>query len=97
MINDFLTKSLQGSQFRKFRDFILNIDHEDRPVGTHECVGTSSATTESRVEPDGSLSCPTPSLPLRTPRSYADVVVGKPATHGLLGVNVAKQIFVEEI
>ena len=75
-------KPLQGSQFRKFCDFFLNIDHEDQPVGTQECVGTSSATTESRVKPDGSWSCPTPSPPSRTPRLYADVVVGKPATHG---------------
>ena len=65
MISDFFTKPLQGSQFRKFRDFILNIEHGDRPTGTQDCVGTSSATTatmESRVEPDGSLLCPTPSL-----------------------------------
>ena len=61
MISDFFTKPLQGSQFRKFRDFILNVDHGDRPVGTQECVGTSSATTESRVEPDDSSVCPTPS------------------------------------
>ena len=47
MISDFFTKPLQGNQFRKFRDFILNVDHGDRPVGTQEHVGTSSATTES--------------------------------------------------
>ena len=75
----FFTKPLQGSQFRKFRDFIPNIDHGDRPVGTQECVGTSSATTESPVEPDGSSVCPTPS-PSPIPRSYAVVVVGPTTT-----------------
>ena len=75
MISDFFTKPLQRSQFRKFRDFILNVDHGDRPVGTQECVGTPSATKESRVEPDGSTVCPTPS-PSPIPRSYADVVTG---------------------
>ena len=44
-------------------------------------VGTSSATTESRVEPDGSLVCPTPS-PSQTPRSFAEVVVGPTTTEG---------------
>ena len=53
-------------------------------------VGTSSATTESRVEPDGSLLCPTPSpsqiprrwwLPQQQPKYYQ--------AH-LLGVNIAK-------
>ena len=79
MISDFFMKPLQGSQFRKFRDFILNVDHGDRPVGTQECVGTSSATTESRVEADGSSVCPTPS-PSQIPRSYAAVAVGPTTT-----------------
>ena len=79
MISDFFTKPLQGSQFRKFRDFILNIDHGGCPVGTQECVETSSATTgsESRVEPDGPSTCPAPL------RSHAEVVVGKPATSSM--------------
>ena len=81
MISDFYTKPLQGSQFRKFRDFILNIDHDKRPVGPQECVGTSSATMESRVEPDGSLVCPTPA-PSSLPRSYAPVVAGRTETTG---------------
>ena len=81
MISDFFTKPLQGSQFRKFRDFILNIDHGDWPVGTQECVGTSSVTMESRVEPDGSSVCPTPS-PSQPPRLYAEVVVGPTTTEG---------------
>ena len=79
MISEFFMKPLQDSQFRKFRDFILNVDHGDRPVGTQECVGTSSATTESRVEPDGSSVCPTPS-PSPIPCSYAGVVVGPTTT-----------------
>ena len=61
----------QGSQFRKFRDFTLNVDHGDRPVGEtqDECVGTSCATAESRIEPDaGSSVCPAPSPSM--PRSY---------------------------
>ena len=74
MISDFFTKPLQGSQFRKFRDFILNVDHGVWPVGTQECVGTSGATTESRVEPDGSSVCPAPSPSM--PRSYAQVAAG---------------------
>ena len=76
MISDFFTKPLQGSQFQKFRDFILNIDHGDCPAGTQECVETSSVTTgsESRVEPDGPSTCPAPL------QSHAEVVVGKPAT-----------------
>ena len=57
MISDFFTKPLQGSHFRKFRDFILNVNHGDRPVGTQECVGTSCVTTESRIE-HGSSVCP---------------------------------------
>ena len=91
MISDFFTKPLQGSQFRKFRDFILNVDHADCPVGTQECVGTPSRTTESRVEPAGSIYCPTPS-PSPIPCSYADVVAGTTTTKAshLLGVNVAK-------
>ena len=44
-------------------------------------VGTSSATNESRAEPDGSSSCPTPSPPSRL-RSYAEVDVGEPTIHG---------------
>ena len=39
------------------------------------------ATTESRVEPDVSSVCPTPS-PSQTPRSYAEVVVGPTTTQG---------------
>ena len=79
MISDFFTKPLQGSQFRTFRDFILNIDHGDRAVGTQECVETSSVTTglESRVEPDGPSTCLAPL------RSYAEVVAGKPGTSGM--------------
>ena len=62
MISEFFTKPLQGSQFQKFRDFILNIGHGDHPVETQECVETSSATTgsESRVEPDGPSTCLSP-------------------------------------
>ena len=54
MVSDFFTKPLQGSQFRRFRNFILNIDHDGGPVGPQECVGTpsTSTTTESRVELD---------------------------------------------
>ena len=89
MISDYFTKPLQGSQFRKFRDFILNVDHGDRPVGTQECVGTSSATTESRVQPDVSSLFPTPS-PSPIPRSYAAVVAG-PATTEVSGSLVRSQ------
>ena len=74
MISDFFLKLLQGSQFRKFCDFILNVDHGDQPVGTQECVGTSSATTESRIEPDVTSVCPAPSPSM--PPSYAQVVAG---------------------
>ena len=81
MISDFFTKPLQGSQFRKFRAFILNIDHDVQPVGPQECVGTPSATTESRVESDDSTVCPAPAAS-STARSYAAVVAGKSATHG---------------
>ena len=81
MVSDFYTKPLQGSQFRKFRDFILNLDNDERPVGPQECVGTSSATTESRVEPDGSSVCPPPA-PSSLPRSYAAVVAARTATNG---------------
>ena len=88
MISDFFTKPLQGGQFRKFRDFILNVDHGDRPVGTQECVGTSSATTESRIEPDGSSVCPAPSPSM--PRSYAQVVAGA-TTSGASGSLVRSQ------
>ena len=88
MISDFFTKPLQGSQFRKFRDFILNVNHGDRPVGTQDCVGTSSATTESRVELDGSSVCPTPSTSM--PRSYAQEQQQAAHQAHLVGVNVAK-------
>ena len=77
MVSDFFTKPLQG----RFRDFILNINHDKRLVGPQECVETSSATTESQVEPDGSLVCPTPS-PSSSPRSYADVVADQTTTKG---------------
>ena len=81
MISDFYTKPLQGSQFRKFRAFILNLDHDGPPVEPQECVGTSSATTESRVEPGGSTVCPAPAAS-SSPRSYADVVANGKATTG---------------
>ena len=84
MISDFFTKPLQGSQFRKFRAFILNIDHDARPVGPQECVGTSSATRESRVEsdePNDSSVCPALAAS-STARSYAAVVAGQTAPHG---------------
>ena len=45
-----------------------------------ESVGTSSATTESRVEPDGSSVCPAPG-PSSLPRSYAAVVAARTATN----------------
>ena len=45
------------------------------------CVGTPSATTESRVESDDSTVCPAPATS-STARSYAAVVAGKSATHG---------------
>ena len=44
-------------------------------------VATSSATTESRVEPDGSSVCPAPA-PSSLPRSYAAVVAARTATNG---------------
>ena len=81
MISDFFTKPLQGSQFRKFRAFILNLDHDDRPVGPQECVETSSATTESRVESEDSSVCPAPGAS-SSARSYAAVVAGQTATQG---------------
>ena len=99
MISDFFTKPLQGSKFRKFLEFILNIDHDDRPVGPQECVGTSSVTTESQVEPDGSQVCPT----LRRHHHHVRMqlwllVQQQPKVHAhLLGVNVVKQIFVEAV
>ena len=91
MISDFFTKPLQGNQFRKFRAFILNLDHDVQPVGPQECVGTPSATTESRVESDDSTVCPAPATS-STARSYAAVLVNQqPTVHAhLLGVNVAK-------
>ena len=79
--HDFYTKPLQGSQFRKFRDFILNIANDEQPVGPQECVGAPCATTESRVEPDGSSVCPAPA-PSSLPRSYAAVVAARTATTG---------------
>ena len=84
MVSDFYTKPLQGSQFRKFRDFILNIDHDERLVGPQECAGTSgtsSATTESQVEPDGSSVCPEPA-PSSSPRSYAAVAAARTTANG---------------
>ena len=72
MISDFYTRTLQGSPFRKFRDFILNLDNDERLVGPQECVGRSSATTESRVEPDDSSVCPAPG-PSLVPRLYAKI------------------------
>ena len=54
-----------------------------------ECVGTSSATTESRVEPDGSSLCPTPTL-LQTPRWWLLVQQQPKDQAHLLGVNVVK-------
>ena len=89
MISDFYTKLLQDSQFRKFRDFILNLDNDEQPVGPQECVGTSSMTTESRVEPDSSLVCPAPG-PSSLPHSYATVVAARTATNSPCSVNVAK-------
>ena len=102
MISDFFTKPLQGSQFRKFRAFILNIDHDARPVGLQECVGTSSATRESRVEsddPDDSSVCPAPARHQQHVRMPLWLLVKQhPTAHAhLLGVNVAKQNFVEAI
>ena len=65
-------KPLQGSQFRKFRDFILNIDHGDQWVGIQECVETSPATTgsEFQVKADGLSSYLAPK------QSYAAMVAG---------------------
>ena len=79
MISDFYTKPLQGSQFRKFHAFILNLAHDDRPVGPQECVGTTSATsatTASRVESDDSSVCPAPAAS-SSPRSYQGLVAPK--------------------
>ena len=36
MVANYLTKSLQGSLFRKLRDFILNVKHEDGPASIIE-------------------------------------------------------------
>ena len=81
MISDFYTKPLQGSQFRKFRAFILNFDNDEWPVEPQECVGTSSVTTESRVELDDSSVCPALEAS-SSPRSYAAVVAARTATTG---------------
>ena len=32
MIGDFFTKPLQGSLFRRLRDFVMNIDRSDGPA-----------------------------------------------------------------
>ena len=81
MVSDFFTKPLQGTQFRRFRNFILNIDHDGGPVGPQECVGTpsTSTTTESRVELDVSPGCPHPA-PSSPTRSYADVAANRICT-----------------
>jgi hypothetical protein len=62
MLSDLLTKPLQGSQFRKLRDRVLNIHHNDATTFTspapQECVETSSPqddTTDSIKSGDACL------------------------------------------
>jgi len=50
MLSDLLTKPLQGSQFRKLRDRVLNINNDETtfaPPAPQECVGTSSPQDDS--------------------------------------------------
>ena len=41
MIGDYLTKALQGSQFRHFRNIILGIHEDDIPSYTYNAPGRS--------------------------------------------------------
>ena len=41
MVADYLTKPLQGSQFYRFRDLIMNLSGQVLPVVQQECVGDS--------------------------------------------------------
>ena len=54
MVADYQTKPLQGSQFVKFRNQMLNIDPSDsRLLSSQECVEESTDDGWTKVGPDG--------------------------------------------
>ena len=52
MVADFFSKPLQGSLFRKFRNFILNVGPQDElkvDHGQQECVGTNTNSENANM------------------------------------------------
>jgi hypothetical protein len=46
MVADFFTKPLQGAQFKKFRDFIMNVDHSTTSQQDHRSVLSKEMSPE---------------------------------------------------
>ena len=56
MIGDFFTKPLGGAKFRRFRNIIMNIDHDDYgPVDLDKLTDVHNAKMQRRIEFDQNL------------------------------------------
>jgi hypothetical protein len=77
MLADFFTKPLQGTQFRKLRDHILNIVPSSTHHSNNSCQRSVLKPTDGVTSDDVTTDDTSTIEHVSTTRSYKDVLLGK--------------------